>query len=455
MRTRRAGYCLSWIRILEKQLRRPDRQEPGAVLKELVSVLEGAPLQARRLGFLLFLAGLLRSDRPAHQELASFVAGWIWTAEGWGAAPARPSSNSLRLGELLMQMESWDRALVSAAEEEIVLLLQDAKVLAGALIGKYQVSGPSSGSSASGTNSSGQRTRLEPLPDDSQSNDQAVNRPGEPLSALGGKPLEPARGLNCSLDFERHVHTYVTTERHRIANSKDSYQGPLQRFVVRFSSADGRAFQAELTRRANERLDLLAGRGNRREFETTSRLVVGLGLPHPSETGLFLDWKTGLPVIPGSSVKGLLRSMVDIADDNPQLADSAQDGVWFRNRETLAGWLRSGESEDGESAAGSIIFFDAVPASWPQLELDVMTPHLDRGIDASEDGAPSDADDPNPVPFVTVKAGTRYVFRIARAAGSPVSEDWPQYVWPCLAAALQSLGAGAKTAVGYGRMISV
>ncbi|ODS41413.1 MAG: type III-B CRISPR module RAMP protein Cmr6 [Candidatus Altiarchaeales archaeon WOR_SM1_79] len=40
------------------------------------------------------------------------------------------------------------------------------------------------------------------------------------------------------------------------------------------------------------------------ELTTASRLVFGVGYQHPVEIGFMFDWTSGLPIIPGSSIKG-------------------------------------------------------------------------------------------------------------------------------------------------------
>uniref|UniRef100_A0A7V4G7L7 MurNAc-LAA domain-containing protein n=1 Tax=Desulfobacca acetoxidans TaxID=60893 RepID=A0A7V4G7L7_9BACT len=45
----------------------------------------------------------------------------------------------------------------------------------------------------------------------------------------------------------------------------------------------------------------------RLERQLTSPLILGLGLEHPSEKGFRFDWTLGLPVIPASGLKGVVR----------------------------------------------------------------------------------------------------------------------------------------------------
>ena len=83
--------------------------------------------------------------------------------------------------------------------------------------------------------------------------------------------------------------------------------GFLDAFRRRFSQPAGHEHFAPFLARRRRAFDRLGARAV--ELTTTSRLVVGLGLPHPVETGFLLDRLTGCPYLPASSVKGLLRAI--------------------------------------------------------------------------------------------------------------------------------------------------
>ncbi|MDQ7005478.1 MAG: type III-B CRISPR module RAMP protein Cmr6 [Ghiorsea sp.] len=119
--------------------------------------------------------------------------------------------------------------------------------------------------------------------------------------------------------------------------------------------------------------------------------------------------------------------------------DQTQLNAWFGNSDQ----------------SGSLIFFDAIPIHPVQLKADIMTPHYNqwyaKGDEASiNDGSnvPADWHDPIPVPFLTVDKGQSFQFGIAKRPGfeGDISD-----VLIDLQEALQWLGAGAKTAAGYGR----
>lgn len=164
------------------------------------------------------------------------------------------------------------------------------------------------------------------------------------------------------------------------------------------------------------------------ELEVVSAVIVGLGGASPLETSVTLLHPYGAPVIPGSALKGLAASYarLQVALDDPC-------------RAVLFGALEK---------AGYVTFPDAwwVPdgARGP-LAPDVMTPHHSAYYGSGGECAPTDFDDPIPVPFVHARG--RFLVAV-------VCEDaeWRQFAFDLLRNALADWGIGAKTAAGYGRL---
>ncbi len=179
--------------------------------------------------------------------------------------------------------------------------------------------------------------------------------------------------------------------------------------------------------------------GEFRCYRTTWRFATGLGLNHPIENGMTWHHTLGVPYLPGSSFKGLVRAWVE------QWLEHSKDDI---NR--IFGSQEMGNNES-PTGAGSIIFFDALPVAPIQLAADVMTPHYQKYYSGSE--APGDWQDPNPIPFLTVDAQQVFLFALAPREIDIAEENQSdlEKVLQWLDQALQNLGAGAKTAVGYGR----
>ncbi len=163
-------------------------------------------------------------------------------------------------------------------------------------------------------------------------------------------------------------------------------------------------------------------------FETESRFVTGLGRSHPVENGFAWHPTLGTPYLPGSSIKGLVRSW-------------AREGAEPRPDPDAVGRLLG-----APGSAGGICFLDAVPVAPVRLEADVMTPHY---AGWSESDPPGDWCSPNPIPFLVAARGIPFLFGVV-PCGDLRAQDLDTVIgW--LRDALTWSGAGAKTAVGYGR----
>ena len=163
-------------------------------------------------------------------------------------------------------------------------------------------------------------------------------------------------------------------------------------------------------------------------FTSDSRFVTGLGQSHPVENGFAWHPILGVPFLPGSSIKGMVRSWAELdADPRPDTM----------TRQRILGDV---------DHVGNVVFLDAIPFRPVQLEADVITPHY-AGWTAED--PPGDWRSPTPIPFLVAAAETSFLFTlIPRDSGNENDLDT---VLEWLASALKWAGSGAKTAVGYGR----
>ncbi len=204
---------------------------------------------------------------------------------------------------------------------------------------------------------------------------------------------------------------------------------------------------APVTVRRRKALESAGARPVSRVSQT--RLVIGLGLPHPTETALLLDRLTGCPYIPGSSIKGVLRRAAELL----QRGDLEEDGSPpSRYSESEIARLFGPPADSELRAKGDLVFYDAFPDVWPALEVDGLTPHYQPYYgDAAEPPTlpPADWYDPNPVAFLTIAAGTAFTFWIGQR--TPATDKTPlDRIETLLKAALAQLGIGGKTSTGYG-----
>ena len=186
------------------------------------------------------------------------------------------------------------------------------------------------------------------------------------------------------------------------------------------------------------RLEQLRARTS--EVRTLDRVIVGLGADNPLETSITLNRLYGVPLIPGSALKGLARSY--LRNQVRTHLDQAEGPSWEECDRVLFG---------DTSECGKVVFFDAwwVPDGEPPLSKDVITVHH-PGYYNPPGGKrlpPTDFDDPNPVSFVSARG------RFLVAVKGP-DEGWTGFALKLLLQALEDYGVGAKTSSGYGRLIA-
>ena len=165
------------------------------------------------------------------------------------------------------------------------------------------------------------------------------------------------------------------------------------------------------------------------DLQTVGPFVTGLSRDHPVENGFLWHHTLGVPYLPGSSVKGMV-------------------GAWAKHwqREEEAAWRAILGTK---RHVGDVVFFDAFPKEPVALVRDVMTPHY--GEYYRDGKPPGDWIDPNPIPFLAVGQGATLRFAVAPRQPSAEGESHCELACRWLAEALEWIGAGAKTAVGYGR----
>jgi CRISPR-associated protein Cmr6 len=194
-----------------------------------------------------------------------------------------------------------------------------------------------------------------------------------------------------------------------------------------------------LIREAAKRLEALAAAQGGLSFQrrTAWRFVTGLGRGHPVENGFAWRHDLGTPFLPGSSLKGLARAY-------------ARDWEDVSEKE-IARIL--GPKPEAGLAIGSVAFLDAAPVAPVALEADVMTPHYAPWYQDGE--APGDWQTPTPIPFLAVAPGQTFLFAVLpRDPSKQEDRDDCARAARLLQQALETRGAGAKTAVGYGQFVA-
>jgi len=191
--------------------------------------------------------------------------------------------------------------------------------------------------------------------------------------------------------------------------------------------------------------------------ELRTPLITGIGQTHPNEVGMVFDHTMGIPYIPASTIKGIVRLAHTIGLINSEGCEEYINGddLDESNRKTMIPDLFGGdlvERTNGKPTTkklkGEVVFLDAYPAKVPDLHTDIMNPHYGAYY-SDPDGKISPADhlEPNPIKFLTVSPGTTFIFR----ALVPKNSGLKQHVINAYETAFTIEGIGAKTAVGYGR----
>ena len=188
-----------------------------------------------------------------------------------------------------------------------------------------------------------------------------------------------------------------------------------------------------------------------------SKLIVGIGGGTPYGSLLLMAFHPlyGIPYLPSTAIKGMLRSYWE-----QEVLIDEEDVEIIKVIEQLFG---------GEEKSGDLIFFDTFPQEF-EIDFDVMSPHHRSYY--GKDKHPTDDEDPVPIMFPYVKDAT---FKVYVACGrnefmekcfKTGSNCWKvilkelcksekeltlqDIVRATLADALKFYGIGAKTALGYG-----
>jgi CRISPR-associated protein Cmr6 len=270
-----------------------------------------------------------------------------------------------------------------------------------------------------------------------------------PLYATSGAAYTP-RDSHAGLWYDKFCDTWIVN-RDRWSMATDARgANPKHAWIQRVAGEVGRADL--LTEAAHRQVLLASARGGRfGVFTTEGRFVTGTGRSHPVENGFVWHATLGTPYLPGSSIKGMIRAWAEETGKSPERIAAA---FGPDRRGDPSDPLVANDDDPLPRGAGRVIVFDAVPVKPPRVEADVLTPHY---ANWSADDPPGDWRSPVPIPFLVTAVGTEFLFTIAGAhrrtdaAGGDGDDALVHDVWDWLAGALGEHGAGAKTAVGYGR----
>jgi len=193
--------------------------------------------------------------------------------------------------------------------------------------------------------------------------------------------------------------------------------------------------------------------------------MTGLGIEHPLENGFAFLNPYGLPYLPGSGVKGVLRTAAsELASgdwgDSAGWHTDAIDALFGNEPANSTDAPTDAPTDDPKRRRGALVFWDVIPdvGAGKALQLDIMTPHQSHYY---QDGTPPhDSGQPNPIVLLSVPPASRFRFHVHCRPGllrntQPqllADNAWQQLLEAAFRHAFDWLGFGAKTAVGYGHM---
>ncbi|MDT7888120.1 MAG: type III-B CRISPR module RAMP protein Cmr6 [Desulfurococcales archaeon] len=213
-----------------------------------------------------------------------------------------------------------------------------------------------------------------------------------------------------------------------------------------------------------------------RKYKAVHRVIYGASSgigKNVFEIGLEIDPLYGIPVIRGSGIKGAVRFCAENElkyHKNMKTNASGKKNANMKNPEelgriisTLFGCSKEDRQryvscrDSSEESVGAAIFLDAYPIGNPRDQYivipDVITPHyMRRGKEILDEAGVK----PVPVVHISISFGTVFVFPIVidllrLKAEKVVSEEKADILlgmW--LKCALEEIGVGLRTSVGYG-----
>ncbi|NLZ45860.1 MAG: type III-B CRISPR module RAMP protein Cmr6 [Clostridiales bacterium] len=179
------------------------------------------------------------------------------------------------------------------------------------------------------------------------------------------------------------------------------------------------------------------------EFIPDNKLAVGIGCESPfsSIALITLHPVYGIPYIPGSAIKGVIRNCYIQKEFNGKEEEALRDGNFIK----LFG--NSADSDNLGNSKQKLLFFDAFPNEEFEISWDVQTPHFKDYYDREGKKQPLDTIEPNPIAFPVVKNTKFKIYICSYDKDCDLSLIENNNI---LKDAFGTYGIGAKTSLGYG-----
>jgi CRISPR-associated protein Cmr6 len=196
------------------------------------------------------------------------------------------------------------------------------------------------------------------------------------------------------------------------------------------------------------------------EVPLKTPLVLGLGNEHPTEKGFRFDWTLGIPYIPATGIKGVVRlaylvNQLNKFDDETEAAAFWADITNKKEKIPLEAQHLFGAGGEQEARRGGVIFLDAYPATLPRLKPEIMNCHYPEYMQGKR--GPTEDQQLNPQKFWAIDIKdhnnnpVKFVFRLLIHPDLANNKSYKDGLLQALTSALEEHGLGAKTAIGHGR----
>lgn len=177
-----------------------------------------------------------------------------------------------------------------------------------------------------------------------------------------------------------------------------------------------------------------------------TRLLTGIGETTPTEVGMIFDRNTGLPFIPATTIKGVVRQAFCVNFARKNETEIPDNGEIDEKR--IPGLIDIfGSLNTKNSTRGGFSFFDAYSSAPPELVMDIMNPHFGKYYQGED--APVEIHEPIPIKFLSVEKGAE--FKVRGVFLEKKAQEYREELIEAIKTAFCEIGIGAKTAVGYGR----
>lgn len=188
-----------------------------------------------------------------------------------------------------------------------------------------------------------------------------------------------------------------------------------------------------------------------------SRLMVNMSGSVLENAGIALEFASGVPIIPGSAVKGAARRHAltllknTPVPEQPDLLNLFLQVFGCVEEDFKNGDLKAWDDLAPESRKfiGRVSFLQAVPQKDPKLCCEVLTPHHMEYMSGKR-VRPYDDEAPVPNFFPAVEAGENVIYSFALSVNRDEDIGLLNTAAAWLRAALVSVGIGAKGSAGYG-----